>query len=81
MDLVVNHWQEHAPLANLRKNVRLIVVPIVNPWGFANQERENSNNVDLNRNFDYYWENGTGTSPSKANYKGKHPFSEKESKT
>ena len=32
MDLVVNHWQEHAPLANLRKNVRLIVVPIVNPW-------------------------------------------------
>lgn len=58
----------------------MIVVPIVNPWGFANQERENSNNVDLNRNFDYYWENGTGTSPSKANYKGKHPFSEKESK-
>ncbi|MFL0593341.1 M14 family metallopeptidase [Staphylococcus caprae] len=80
MDLVVNHWHEHAPLANLRKNVRLIVVPIVNPWGFANQQRENSNNVDLNRNFDYYWENGTGTSPSKANYKGKYPFSEKESK-
>ena len=36
------------------------MVPIVNPWGFANQERENVNNVDLNRNFDYYWENGSG---------------------
>lgn len=40
------------------------MVPIVNPWGFANQERENVNNVDLNRNFDYYWENGSGKSPS-----------------
>ena len=29
--------------------------------GFANQERENVNNVDLNRNFDYYWSNGSGT--------------------
>ena len=37
------------------------MVPIVNPWGFANQERENVNNVDLNRNFDYYWSNGSGT--------------------
>lgn len=80
MDLVVNNWQDHAPLANLRKNVRLIVVPIVNPWGFANEERENVNNVDLNRNFDYYWSNGSGTEPSKANYRGKSAFSERESK-
>ena len=56
------------------------MVPIVNPWGFANQERENVNNVDLNRNFDYYWENGSGKSPSGKNYKGSKVFSERESR-
>ena len=39
----------------------MVIVPIVNPWGFANNIRENVNNVDLNRNFDYYWSNGSGT--------------------
>ena len=53
------------------------MVPIVNPWGFANQERENVNNVDLNRNFDYYWSNGSGTRSTGKNYKGSKPFSEK----
>ena len=56
------------------------MVPIVNPWGFANNERENVNNVDLNRNFDYYWENGSGKSPSGKNYKGSKVFSEQESR-
>ena len=49
------------------------------PVGFANQERENVNNVDLNRNFDYNWKAGKGTDPDKSNFKGKSPFSEKES--
>ena len=39
-------------------------MPIVNPWGFANDERENVNNVDLNRNFDYNWRAGKGTDPT-----------------
>ncbi|HDM2868068.1 TPA: DUF2817 domain-containing protein, partial [Staphylococcus aureus] len=63
MNLVVNEWEKYPQLAYLRKNVRIVMVPIVNPWGFANQERENVNNVDLNRNFDYYWENGKGKKP------------------
>ena len=50
MDLVVNEWNKYSQLAYIRKNVRIVMVPIVNPWGFANQERENVNNVDLNRN-------------------------------
>lgn len=74
MRLVVNNWHQHSQLAYLRKNVRLILVPIVNPWGFANNDRENVNNVDLNRNFDYYWEGG---SPGK---KGTKAFSEAESR-
>lgn len=80
MDLVVNEWYNYPQLTYLRKNVRLVIVPIVNPHGFANDNRENVNNVDLNRNFDYYWENGGGTDPSASNFKGTKPFSEQESK-
>ena len=80
MDLVVNEWHKYPQLAYLRKNVRMVFVPIVNPHGFANDNRENVNNVDLNRNFDYYWENGGGTDPSASNFKGTKPFSEQESK-
>lgn len=78
MDLVVNKWQEHAQLAYLRKNVRLILIPIVNPWGFANNERENVNDVDLNRNFDYMWT--VGKSNAGGGSKGTKAFSEAESK-
>lgn len=81
LPMLVNEWEKYPQLTYLRKNVRLIVVPHVNPWGFANQERENSNNVDLNRNFDYNWKAGSGTDPSKFGYKGSKPFSEKESQT
>ena len=80
LNLMVNEWHKYPHLAYLRKNVRFVVVPIVNPWGFANNERENSNNVDLNRNFDYYWKNGSGKTPSGKNYKGSKPFSERESR-
>lgn len=79
LPILVNEWEKYPQFKYLRKNVRLIVVPIVNPWGFANRERENINNVDLNRNFDYNWQAGKGTDPTKANYKGSKPFSEKES--
>ena len=58
MDLVVNEWNKYSQLAYIRKTLRVV---IVNPWGFANRERENVNNVDLNRNFDYHWSNGSGT--------------------
>lgn len=80
MDLVVKEWYNYPHLSYLRRNVRLVFVPIVNPWGFAHDERENVNNVDLNRNFDYYWENSGGTDPSANNYKGQQPFSEQETK-
>ena len=33
MDLVVNEWNKYSQLAYIRKNVRIVMVPIVNPWG------------------------------------------------
>lgn len=55
LDLLVNHWHEHPQLAYIRKNVKLVTVPIANPYGHAVQTRENVNDVDLSRNFSYNW--------------------------
>jgi BppU N-terminal domain/Zinc carboxypeptidase len=78
---LVNDWRTYPQLAYIRKNVRIIVLPLVNPWGFANSKRQNSNLVDLNRNSDYLWNYITSSSyqPGGTNYKGTAPFSEKES--
>ena len=78
---IVNDWDKYPQLKYIRKNVRLIVHPINNPWSFANFERQNVNGVDLNRNMDYLWDYITGTSfqPGGTYYKGTAPFSEKES--
>lgn len=43
----------------LKHNVNIIVVPCVNPWGINNNERVNSRDVDINRNFPYGWDDYT----------------------
>ena len=53
-NLVEKHvTDEH--FAFLWAHCKFVVVPCVNPWGVANAKRYNSNNVDLNRNFDASW--------------------------
>ena len=79
-------------------NLNLIVFPDVNPDGkhysqtvypmWRKNRNPNTNvdpekpGVDLNRNFDFLWASGIGTSanPSSNIYKGEHPFSEPEIK-
>jgi hypothetical protein len=39
----------------IRHNVELVVIPIANPYGFSNNQRQNKNGVDINRNFDAGW--------------------------
>lgn len=78
VDLLVNEWHKYPQLAYLRKNVRIITVPIVNPWGFANSSRQNVNQVDLNRNFDYNWSQYDGGVAGDTHYKGSAPESEVE---
>ncbi|AJK28081.1 zinc carboxypeptidase [Bacillus phage Palmer] len=78
---LVNDWKNYPQLEYIRKNVRLIVHPINNPWSFANNNRRNSRGVDLNRNMEYLWTyiNGASFQPGGTYYKGTAPFSERES--
>lgn len=75
---LVNDWRTNPQLAYIRKNVELIVLPIINPWSFANQTRQNANGVDLNRNMGYLWDTITGEKfqEGATYYKGTAPFSE-----
>jgi len=78
---IVNDWKTNSLLTYVRKNVRLIVKPINNPWSFKNNKRQNARGVDLNRNMEYLWDYITGTDYQVGGtyYKGTAPFSEKES--
>lgn len=80
LELLVTRWHEFPQLAYLRKNVRIITIPIINMWGFANQKRQNVNGVDLNRNFPMYWDDFPSDKPGNTYFKGSAPLSEAESK-
>lgn len=45
------NWQNNKNYEFFRWNVEFRVIPIVNPWGFQNNSRYNSNNIDINREF------------------------------
>ena len=61
----------------LANNARFIVVFMCNPWGRANNNRLTSTGVNLNRNFDYAWEENVS---DEADKKGTAALSEAESK-
>ena len=50
-------------------NYSFVIVPIANPWGFDNNSRYNSRDVDLNRNFDADWVSGQNKGTSAASEK------------
>lgn len=57
-------------ILDLTQHFDVFTIPCVNPSGYENETYENANGVNLNRNFDYFWET-TGD--------GLFPFSEPES--
>jgi hypothetical protein len=58
---------------------RLVVTPIVNPDGRVRDQRQNTNGVDLNRNYPFHWGRyGTGDVPGDPTYNGPAPASEPE---
>ena len=80
----VIHGNEDAGLqivAELRQraideNVELWLIDTMNPDGVVRQDRHNSNEVDLNRNFPYKW--GPIGGPGESQYAGTGPASEPE---
>ena len=82
LNYLLYDWDKYPQLAYLRNHVRIVYIPFVNPWGVSQnpRTRHNSNGVDLNRNFDYKWEECySPPNPGDYGYKGVAPFSEKES--
>ena len=78
MEDLCNNYLENEQLEYLRNNVRFVIIPICNPWGYVNSNYCNSRSVDLNRNFEYgYRANGIG-SISTNNYSGESFNSEAE---
>lgn len=53
---MVNKTLTNPVITYMRENVRIIVVPVLNPYGFTNNTYGNVNSVNPSRNFPYYWE-------------------------
>lgn len=51
VDKLCNHWEEHEAFTFFRWNCQFKIIPTANPWGFDNNKRQNSSNLDLNRQF------------------------------
>ncbi len=81
---------EHGTIKLLTDNLDIFVVPVVNPDGHdivlsaenLRMWRGNSRRVDLNRNYDFLFDSGIGTSTDPASdvYRGPHAFSEPETR-
>nr|WP_285864325.1 M14 family metallopeptidase [Lederbergia lenta] len=82
--IICEKWKANPQISYLRNNVRLVIIPIVNPWGHDNKALVNSNSkantqgkgVNLNRNHDAMRFNTIMSAGSDHN--GDYPFSEKE---
>lgn len=75
-DLIEN-WSEDSVLRYIRTNVRLLIVPILNTWGYDNNSYVNGNGVNLNRNWwSPKWTKYTGSVAVEAT--GDAPFDQPE---
>lgn len=77
VDNLLNHWHEHSSLDYLRNHVELMIVPVVNTYGFDNYTYKNANDVNINRNYDSNWKLVEDTASSQ--YGGAEPFDQPES--
>ena len=50
-DLCKAHAKTNPYLNYLKKNFKFVVIPVLNPYGFDNNSRNNGNNVNINRNY------------------------------
>ena len=82
-DLMTTPYK-HVGFKYIRENVRIKIIPILNPWGFNQSPKvyANSNGVNPNRNFNFEgsWEAYPNQPGNEWNYKGTSAFSEQETK-
>lgn len=74
---LISNAKDYSILGWLRNNIHFVIIPLENPWGYKNNKRTNVNQVDLNRNFEPFWERGDDTTENQR-YRGTAPLSEKE---
>ena len=48
---LLNNYLKHPTMKYIREYCTVVVMPILNPWGYQNNSRGNGRNIDLNRNF------------------------------
>lgn len=75
VDLCENYLKDER-LNYLHNNVMFVIFPVANPYGFGGTYK-NGNGVNLNRNFEYGWDDATYESDNKL-YGGATAFSEPE---
>lgn len=73
---LLNNWNKHSALEYLRNHVELMIVPVLNTYGFDNQYYKNANGVNINRNYDSNWEFLEDT--TSLQYGGIKPFDQPE---
>lgn len=85
LDFIVEVWgdKHHNKLLTkaIRDNFGIHYIPSVSPYGFENVTYTNANGVNINRQFDNYWEKADANlEPFNPNYKGTSVLSESEAK-
>lgn len=85
--LLCERWRTHPSLEYIRRRVRLVIIPIVNPYGHANSTLTNGNDTansvagkgtNINRNYDGAWFQKVNSGG--ADHNGAYPFSEPETR-
>ncbi|HHX41476.1 MAG TPA: hypothetical protein GX715_16055, partial [Armatimonadetes bacterium] len=83
-EVLLENPAKDARISRLLEEYSVEIIPLLNAWGYAHRKQTNSRDCDLNRNFDYLWEEFTGDGGWRAAIKpevlrGAAPFSEGES--
>lgn len=81
MRQVAGRWETSRHLERIRNRTRILMIPIVQPWGTYQtpMTRQNSRSVDINRNWDYRWNEYVVQNPAH-DAKGSAPWSEAETR-
>lgn len=73
---LLNKWNESPVLEYLRNHVEIMIIPVLNTYGFDHFSYKNANGVNLNRNYDANWVLIADTNSDQ--YGGAAPFDQPE---